>query len=252
VGDRGAGPSETARWCRTPRQHLTGVRTFDGAAALDAPPPPRTRRTMGRPRVTGPTLAAPQAVVANTAPRTCLTVAWSGGPTRAREIVCGTEYWYRLGEDRVAGRWVDVHAGTGTQRDAYGLTTALTLKPPQLVECDTPRWSIATTFQEGREDLQLASTQGEGQHTVLRFTPCVFGLSTMVVRLSLQLPKSSSRLRAICWRGPSPVTCSDLRPGVRRARWEQWCVHTRAQAPECATLSPSCQDTIRYALAPAA
>jgi hypothetical protein len=50
------------------------------------------------------------------------------------------------------------------------------LKPHQIVACYTPRWSIETTFQECREYLKLESTKGYGQHTVLRFTPCVFGL----------------------------------------------------------------------------
>jgi hypothetical protein len=252
VGDSGYGTSETARFCRTHRQHLTLVSTFDGDAALYGPPPPRTRRTMGRPRVKGHQLASPQEVVAHTATRPRLMVAWSGGTTREIESVTGRGHWYRIGEDLVDVRWVYVHDGTGTHRDAYFLTTALTMKPHQMVECDTQRWSIDTTFQECREYLKLESTQGDGQHTVLRCTPGLFGLYTMVVLLYFQLPKSSSRLRAICWRGKSTGTCSDMLTCVRRALWEPWCVHTRAHAQACSTRSPSFQETILYALAPAA
>ena len=63
------------------------------------------------------------------------------------------------------------------------------MKPQQIVECYTQRWSIETTFQECREYLKLESTKGYGQQTVLRFTPCLFGLYTMVVLLYLQLPQ---------------------------------------------------------------
>jgi hypothetical protein len=252
VGDSGYGTSETARFCSKHRQHLTLVSKFYGDAALYAPPPPRTRRTMGRPRVKGPKLASPQEVVANTATRTSLTVAWYGGTTREIEIVCGTGHWYRIGEDLVEVRWVYVHDGTGTHRDEYFFTTALTMKPQQMVECYTQRWSIETTFQECREYLKLESTKGYGQQTVLRFTPCLFGLYTMVVLLYLQLPKSSSSLRAIFWRGKSTVTFSDMLTCVRRALWEQWCFQTRAHAQEFSKLSPSFQETILYALAPAA
>jgi hypothetical protein len=252
VGDSGDGTSETARFGRKPRHHLTFVSKFDGDAALYAPPPPRPRRTMGRPRVKGQQLASPQEVVAHTATRTRLRVAWYGGTTRDIEIVTGTGPWYRIGEDLVAVRWVYVHDGTGTHRDEYCLTTALTMKPQQIVECDTQRWSIETTFQACREDLQLESTTGYGQQTVLRCTPCVCGRYTIVVRLYLQLPKSSRSLRAIFWRGKSTVTCSDRLTCVRRALWEQWCFHTRAHAQECSTRSPSFQETILYALAPAA
>jgi DDE superfamily endonuclease len=252
VGDSGYGTSETARFCSKHRQHLTLVRTCYGDAALYAPPPPRTCRTMGRPRVKGLKLASPQEVVAKTATRTRLTVAWYGGTTREVEIVTGTGHWYRIGEDLVEVRWVYVHDGTGTHRDEYFCTTALAMKPQQMVACYTQRWSIETTFQEGREYLKLESTKGYGQQTVLRFTPGVFGLYTMVVLLYLQLPKSSSSLRAIFWRGKSTVTFSDMLTCVRRALWEQWCFQTRAHTQECSKLSPSFQETILYALAPAA
>jgi hypothetical protein len=85
------------------------------------------------------------------------------------------------------------------------------------VECYTPRWSIDTTFQECREDLKLESTKGYGQQTVLRFTPCLFGLYTLVVLLYLQLPRPSNTLSAVCWRGKSTVTFSAMMTCVRRA-----------------------------------
>jgi hypothetical protein len=172
--------------------------------------------------------------------------------TRAIEIVSGTGHWSRIGEDLVAVRGVYVHEGTGTHRDEDGFTTALTMNPQQMVACDTQRGSIATTLQECREDRKRESTQGAGPHPGLRFTPGVFGRDTMVVRLALQLPKSSSRLRAILWRGQSTVTCSDRRTGVCRALWDPWGVHTGAHAPECSQRSPSFQEPILDALAPAA
>jgi Transposase DDE domain len=221
--------------------------------------PPSMRRRhraragrLGRPRVKSQKLASPQEVVANTATRTSLRVAWYGGTTREIAIVTGTGHWYRIGEDLVEVRWVYVHDGTGTHRDEYFFTTALTMKPQQLGEYYTQRWSIETTFQECREYLKLESTTGYGRHTILRFTPCLFGLYTMVVLLDLQLPKSSSSLRAIFWRGKSTVTFSDMPTCVRRALWEQWCVHTRTHSQEFSKLSPSFQETILYALAPAA
>jgi len=76
VGDAGDGTSETARCGQQHRPHLTVGSKVCGEAALDEPPPPRTRTTMGRPRVKGQQLAAPQAVVAPTTQRTRLTVAW--------------------------------------------------------------------------------------------------------------------------------------------------------------------------------
>jgi hypothetical protein len=66
----------------------------------------------------------------------------------------------------VEGCWVDVHDGPGPHRDEYRLTTDVTMPSPQIVACYTPRWSIETTFQEGRESLKLESTKGYSQQTV--------------------------------------------------------------------------------------
>jgi uncharacterized protein YerC len=252
VGDSGYGTSETARFCSKHRRSLTLVSKFYGDAALYAPPPPRTRRTIGRPRVKGPKLASPHEVMANTAKRISLTVAWYGGASRDIEVVTGTGHWYRIGEELVEVQWLYVHDCTGTHRDEYFFTTDITMKPQQMVECYTQRWSIETTFQECREYLKLESTKGYSQQTVLRFTPCLFGLYTMVVLLYLQLLHHSSTLRAIFWRGKSTVTFSDMITCVRRALWEQWYFHTPAAPQEFSKLSPSLQDMILYALAPAA
>jgi hypothetical protein len=172
---------------------------------------------MGRPRVKGQTLASPHEVVAHPGKRTSLLVTWSGGTTRAIEIVSGTGPWYRIGEALVEVRWVDVHDGTGTHRDEDFLTTEMTLKPPPSVEGYPQRWSVETTFQECRAYLKLESTQGDGQQTVLRLTPGWCGLYTTVVRRYRQLPCPSSTRRAVFWRGKATVTCSAMMTCVRRA-----------------------------------
>jgi hypothetical protein len=252
VGDTGYGTSETARFCQQHRQHLTVVSKFYGDAALYEPPPPRTRRTIGRPRVKGRKLASPQEVVANTATRSRLMVAWYGGTTRAIEVVTDTGHWYRIGEDLVAVRWVYVHDATGTHRDEYLFTTDLQMPPHQIVECYTQRWSIETTFQECREYLKLESTKCYGKETVLRCTPCLFGLYTMIVLLYLQLPDSLHSPFVLSWHGKTTVTFSDMMLCVRRAIWQQWFFQTPATTTAFSKLPMSLQETILYALAPAA
>jgi hypothetical protein len=121
VGDTGYGTSETARCCRQHRRHLTLVSKFYADAALSEPPPPRTRTTLGRPRVKGRRLLSPQVAVAQTAQRPCLTGAWYGGATRTIEVVTGTGHWYRIGEALVEVRWVYAHDCSSTHRDEYFL-----------------------------------------------------------------------------------------------------------------------------------
>jgi SRSO17 transposase len=252
VGDTGYGTSETARFCHQHCRHLTLVSKFYRDAALYEPPPPRTRRTIGRPRVKGRKLPSPQAVVAHTTRRTHLAVAWYGGTTRDIEIVTGTGHWYRIGEALVAVRWVYVHDCTGTHRDEYFFTTNLSLCPQQIVECYTQRWSIETTFQECREYLKLESTKCYGQQTVLRFTPCLFALYTIIVLLYLQLPDLLRLPIMVSWRGKSTTTFADMLMCVRRAIWQQWFFQTPTKAEPFSKLPRSLQETILYALAPAA
>jgi hypothetical protein len=252
VADSGYGTSETARFCRKHRRHLTLVSKFYGDAALYEPPPPRTRGTIGRPRVKGEKLASPQEVVAQVTQRIHLTVAWYGGTTRDIELVTGTGHWYRIGEDLVAVRWVYVHDCTGTHRDEYFFTTDLHLKPKRIVECYTQRWSIETTFQECREYLKLESTKCYAKDTVLRFTPCLFGLYTMIVLLYLQLPDSLQSPSVLSWQGKTTVTFSDMMVRVRRTIWKQWFFQTPATTAVFSKLPTPLQETILYALAPAA
>jgi hypothetical protein len=202
--------------------------------------------------VKGQKLASPQEVVATTLNRTSLTVAWYGGSTRDIEVVTGTGHWYRIGEDLVQVRGVYVHDGIGTHRDEDLLTTDMTMSSQPIVECYPQRWSIETTFQACREDLKLESTKGYCQATVLRLTPCLWGLYTAIVLLYLQLPKTSRTLGTVFWRGQSTVTFSDMITCVRRALWKQWCFHTPDDPQEFSKLSRAFQETLLYALAPAA
>lgn len=181
-----------------------------------------------------------------------LTVAWYGGTTRDIELVSGTGHWYRIGEDLVAVRWVYVHDCTGTHRDEYFFTTDLHLHPKQIVECYTQRWSIETTFQECREYLKLESTKCYAKETVLRFTPCLFGLYTMIVLLYLQLPDSRHSPPVLSWHGKTTVTFSDMMVRVRQTIWKQWFFQTPATTAVFSKLPTPLQETILYALAPAA
>jgi DDE superfamily endonuclease len=252
VGDAGYGTSETARFCYQHRRHLTLVSKFYGDAALYKPPPPRTHRAIGRPRVKGQKLASPQEVVARRAHRTRLTVAWYGGSTRDIEIITGTGHWYRIGESLVAVRWVYVHDSHGTHRDEYLFTTDLRMKPKQIVECYTQRWSIETTFQECREYLKLESTKCYSKQTVLRCTPCMFGLYTIVVLLYLQIPNLLHASMMVAWKGKSTVTFSDMLACVRRAIWQEWVFQTPGKTTPFSKLPQALQATILSALAPAA
>jgi hypothetical protein len=140
----------------------------------------------------------------------------------------------------------------GTHRDEYSFTTDLSLCPEQVGECYTQRWSIETTFQECREHLTLESTKGYSQQTVLRFTPGLFGRYPLVVLLYLPLPPLLRLPLMVSWSGTSTTTFADMITCVRRAIWQHWCFQTSTKAKPFSKLPRTLQETILYALAPAA
>jgi hypothetical protein len=120
------------------------------------------------------------------------------------------------------------------------------------VACDTPRWSLATTFPACRDYLPRESPTGDGQATVRRCSPCCWGCYPTIVRRSLQLSTTASTLGAVFGTGNSTVTCSAMMTCVRRARWQPWCVHTPDDPQEYSNLSRALQETFLEALAPVA
>jgi hypothetical protein len=185
-------------------------------------------------------------------PRKRLTVAWYGGGSRRIEVVSGVGHWYQQGEGLVPIRWVFVHDLTGTHRDEYFFTTDVTLRPQQIVEIFTGRWSIETTFQELRAYLGLETTRGRSENTVLRAAPCLFGLFSVIVLLYARLPAKRVRAAVILWPGKTDRTFSDAITAVRRWLWTDWVFATPTHHEAFAKIPGPTRAVLLYALAPAA
>jgi DDE superfamily endonuclease len=198
-------------------RRLTFVSKFYADANLFEPPPPYSGN--GRPRVKGREAPKPAQVVHDTPKRLALTVAWYGGERRRVEVVTGVGWWYKGGRPLIAVRWVFVRDRTGTHRDEYFFTTDVAMGPRAVIETDTGRWNIETTFQEARSYLGLETTRGRVRNTVLRAEPCLLALYTLVVWLDAELPVRYRRARVVDWLRKSDVTFSDAITAVRRYLW---------------------------------
>ena len=252
AGDGSYGTHALARFAHRHRRHLTLVSRFYPKANLyDPPPAVPGKPKAGRPRKKGHKQPSPQQVVAG-AKRCRLKVRWYGGTTRKVEVVSGTGHWYTGGQGLVAVLWVFVHDLTGTHRDEYFFTTAVTMPLRQLIETYTGRWSIETTFQELRAYLGLETTRGRTQATVLRAAPCLFGLFSVVVVLYALLPASYTRAARVLWCGKSEVTFSDAITAVRRWIWVEWIFVICGHKETFTKLPGSLRNLLLYALAPAA
>jgi hypothetical protein len=174
VGDSGYGSHEVARFVHRHRDRRSLVSKLHPEANLFDPPPPY--RGTGRPRVKGARRPKPREAVEAARRRRTLTVGWYGGGTRRVETISGTGHWYKAGDGLVPILWTFVHDRDGTHRDEYFYTIDLSLAVAEIITRYAARWNIECTFQECRSQLRSATTQGWSERTVLRATPCLFGL----------------------------------------------------------------------------
>jgi hypothetical protein len=234
---------------RYPRR-LTFISKFYPDANLVAPPPSYSGK--GRPRVKGKKLPSPAEMVASIVKGQRLDVTWYGGGRRRVEVITGTGDWYKGGRPLVPVRWVFVRDLTGTHRDEYFFTTESTMSPRMVVETYTVRWNIETTFQEVRSYLRLETTCGWSRNTVLRVTPCLFGLYTVVGYLYTELPAQYARVRVVDWPGKHHVTFSDAITAVRRWLWQEWIFAIPGHRVAFSKLSGPFRQVLLNGLAPAA
>ena len=114
-------------------------------------------------------------------------MAWCGGAQRRVALVSGTGPWYRSGQGLVPLRWVQVRDREGTHRQECFFSTDLSLRPSQIVSAYTAPWAIEVTFHQARAHLGLATPRHRTQTSVLRTTPCLFGLFSVVALMFAEL-----------------------------------------------------------------
>jgi hypothetical protein len=249
VGDSAYGTHEVARLCHRRHNRLALVSKLHPEANLFEPPPPYSGK--GRPRVKGVRLPKPSEAVAAARRRKRLTVGWYGGGTRRVETITGTGSWFKSGRGLVPIRWVFVHDRDGTHRDEYFYATDVGLDVRRIIETYTGRWDLETTFQEARSCLHLETARGWCRATVLRATPCLFGLYSVVAALYNELP-TGRRVGAVTWPGKTDVTFSDALTAVRRWVWSDGIFARVRGGPAVAKLPAPLREVLYAALAPTA
>lgn len=177
LGDGGFASFDLAKHVH--RRGGTLVARYYDDAAIYAPAPKKKPGRKGRRPIKGKALPRPkQAAAGKRGTRT--TIAWYGGGRRQVELVHGDGVWYRSGRGVIAVRWVLVRDRGGTHRDEYLFTTDPSMSAERIAELYTRRWSIETAFQECRAHLGLESPRCRVRDSVLRLTPCLFGLYSVV------------------------------------------------------------------------
>jgi hypothetical protein len=207
-----------ARDLPTPVSLITRLRLD---AALYDPAPPREPGKKGAPRKKGdrqPTLAhrlTDPATVWET-----VTVRWYGSTTRTVELASGTAVWYHSAKPVVPLRWVLIRDVEGKFEPQALLSTDQTVAAVQIVEWFVQRWQLEVTFEEARAHLGVETQRQWSDLAILRTTPALLGLFSLVTVFAHQLLQRNDLVaRGAAWYQKLLPTFSDTLALVRQQLW---------------------------------
>jgi hypothetical protein len=206
------------------RRHVCFITRLRLDASLFEPAAKRQKGQIGRPALKGKRRPKLNAVLANskTVWTAVMLTDWYGGQTRKLEYVSATAVWYHNGMPPAAIRWVLVRDPAG-QRDAQAfLCTDLDLEPTAILKRFVSRWRIETTFQEAREHLGVETQRQWSDLAILRTTPALLGLYSLVTIWAhglMHKPSTAVRPHPAAWYSKHQPTFSDAIAAVRRVLW---------------------------------
>jgi DDE superfamily endonuclease len=237
------------------RQRITCVTRLRLDAALYQPAPPRRPGAVGRPRTKGerlPTLADVLADKATPWHRVAVP-GWYGEGDRVVEICSDTAVWRHAGLPVVPVRWVLLRDPCGRFDPQALLCTDLTPEPLQIVRWFVQRWQLEVTFREVRDHLGVETQRQWSDLAILRTTPCLLGLFSIVALLAARLDcRARLRISSSAWYHKPRPTFADTLAAVRRQIWIEQGLVTSRHSAETVKLPPAFREGIAHALCYAA
>jgi hypothetical protein len=207
--------------CVNLRQPVTVVTRLRLDAALYDPAPERQPGQRGAPRKKGarqPSLA--QRISDPATAWQTVSVQWYGNTLRTVELASGTAVWYHPGLPIVALRWVLIRDPLGKFTTQALLCTDLNATPAHIVEWFVLRWQLEVTFQEMRAHLGIETQRQWSDLAILRTTPALFGLFSLITLFAHQLLQGQPlTIRQAAWYHKTQPTFSDTLAFVRQHLW---------------------------------
>ncbi len=134
----------------------------------------------------------------------------------------GTAVWYHAGIPPAPIRWVLVRDPTGDTRRAGVPQHRPGLRPAAILGWFVSRWRVETTFQEVREHLGVETQRQWSDLAILRTTPALLGLFSLITVWAdglVQTPSTVVRPHPAAWYRKQEPTFSDAIAAVRRVLW---------------------------------
>jgi len=210
-------------WRMSQRKNpITMIVRFRLDAALYEPGPKSKTGQRGRPRVKGKRLSTLEAIAND--PKTVWNSIsiprWYGDGPKEVEIMSNTAVWYHNGLPALPIRWVLFRDPKGKFKTQALLSTDLQLKPEQILKWFILRWQLEVTFQEVRAHLGVETQRQWSDWAILRTTPALLGLFSIVTLLAHQLRvKGKLPVRKATWYFKTVPTFSDALAIVRQNGW---------------------------------
>ena len=192
-------------------------------AALYAPAPPRQAKQLGRSRKVGQRLPSLATVLeeVQTAWQSVRLEGWYGGHAYQLEMASQTAVWYRAGLPVVPIRWVLVRDPQGKLEPQAFLSTDEEATPEQILLWFRQRWQVEVTFEEVRAHLGVETQRQWSDLAILRTTPVLLALFSIVVLLAHQLQSQITlALPQTAWYEKSLPTFADALALVRQRFWQ--------------------------------
>lgn len=212
-----------ARMQRLPNP-ICMVTRFRLDAALYEPAPARQPHQKGRTRLKGKRLPTLAWVLkdSTTAWQRVTLAHWYGERRRTVEITSGTAVWYHGGLPVLPIRWVLIRDPKGRFKPQALLCTDLAVKPEQILKWFVLRWRVEVTFQEVRAHLGVETQRQWNDWAILRTTPALLGLFSLVTLLAHRLTQHGQLpVRQTAWYAKRLPTFSDALALVRQHLWRQ-------------------------------
>lgn len=112
------------------------------------------------------------------------------------------------------------------------LSTDLDATAQQIVEWFVLRWQLDVTFHEVRTHLGVETQRQWSDLAILRTTPALFALLSLVTLFAHQLDPSTQSLRQAAWYEKSLPTFTDALALVRQKLWPVALFSTSRSAPD--------------------
>ena len=168
---------------------------------------------------------------------------WYGGETRVLDIATGTAVWYHAGLPPAPIRWVLVCDPADQREPQAFLSTRLDDTPAEILTTFVSRWRVETTFQEVRRHLGVETQRQWSDLAILRTTPVLLGLFSLVTLWGTQIaaePRTLLRPCRTAWYDKAEPTFSDAIAAVRRALWSRRIYQCPGQGWRPSKLPPRC------------